>query len=105
MEQEDRRATTRVEIPLVGTITVEGEKPIKVYARDIGQEGAYLWGSTSPRIGDKVRVDLHSSSELHQFTFSLEAVGTITRVDLHEERKYGFAVNFEEILDAGRRVD
>ena len=102
---EERRAATRVDVPLIGTITVEGEEPIKVYARDISQEGAYLWGSTSPRVGDKLRIDLKSSSELHQFKFSLEVVGTVMRVDQPEERKYGFAVNFDEILGAGRGVD
>ncbi len=99
---KERRATTRVEVPLVGTITVEGGEPIKVYAKDIGQEGAYLWGITAPGIGDKVRIDLHSSSELHQFKFSLEAVGIVMRVDPPEEGKYGFAVNFEQILDSGK---
>ena len=105
MEKQERRATARIEVPLAGTISVEGEKPIKVYARDISQEGAYLWGIASPRIGDKVRIDLKSSPELHRFKFSLEAVGTVRRVDPLEEGKYGFAVNFEQILESGGEVD
>ena len=102
---EERSATLRIEVPLVGTITVEGEEPIRVYAKNISQEGAYLWGTTSPRIEDKVTIDLKSSSELHQFKFSLEAVGTVMRVDQPEEGKYGFAINFEEIVGSGRGVD
>ena len=102
MEMEERRAAARIQVSLVGTITVEGQEPIKVYARDVSQEGAYLWGGVAPSVGDQVRVDLHSASELHQFQFSLEAVGTVGRVDPPEESKYGFAVDFEEILDSSR---
>ncbi|MEE8350295.1 MAG: PilZ domain-containing protein [Acidobacteriota bacterium] len=101
---DERRATTRIDVPLVGTITVEGEDPIRVYAKNISHEGAYLWGTATPPIGAQVRIDLKSSSELQQFEFSMEAVGTVTRVDPPEEGKTGFAVNFEEILDANRAV-
>ena len=104
MESKERRTTARVEVPLVGTITVEGEDPIKVYARDISQDGAYLLETTSPRIGDKGRIDLKSSSEL-QFDFSLKAVGTVSRVDPPEDGKYGFAVTFEQILESGGKPD
>jgi c-di-GMP-binding flagellar brake protein YcgR len=96
---EERRTTTRVEVPLIGTITVEGKEPIKVYAKDISPDGAYLVGMTSPCVGDQVRINLKSSSEFHQFKFSLKAFGIVMRVDPPEERKYGFAVNFEQILD------
>ena len=86
-------------------ITVEGEDPIRVYAQNISQEGAYLWGIAAPPLGAHIRIDLKSSSELQQFEFSMEAVGRVMRVDPPEERKYGFAVNFEEVLDSNRAAD
>ena len=104
MEEENRREATRIEVPLVGIITfdAEGEGPrtIEVVAKDIGLAGAYLWADgpkVCPRVGDKIRINLRSDSEFEEFQLSVEAVGTVVRVDLPQKSDHGFAIKFAKL--------
>ncbi len=104
MEKKEKRATTRVEGPLVGIVTfeVEGEGPrtIEVATRDVSVNGTYLLtDAPRARVGDKIRINLHSASELEQFQLSVEAVGTVVRVDQPQGSEHGFAVKFNRMPD------
>ncbi|MDA2933924.1 PilZ domain-containing protein [Acidobacteria bacterium AH-259-D05] len=103
MKEKEKRSATRVQVPLVGVMTFEAEKEgpkrVEVVAKDVSEEGAYLWAGACPRVGEKITINLHCSSELKQLFISLEAVGTVLRVDELENRRYGFAVKFEGIPD------
>jgi hypothetical protein len=106
MEENGKRAATRIEVPLIGIITFyaegEGPKTIEVVAKDISLAGAYLWVSAPrpcPRVGDKIEVNLRSDSELEEFQLSVEAVGTVVRVDLPQEGDHGFAIKFAKVPD------
>ncbi len=106
MEKKGKRAATRIDVPLVGIITfdAEGEGPrtIEVVAKDIGLAGAYLWADAPkvcPRVGDKIEINLRSDSEFEEFQLSVEAVGTVVRVDLPKETDHGFAIKFAKMPD------
>jgi hypothetical protein len=106
MEEKGKRAATRIEVPLVGIITfdAEGEGPrtIEVVAKDISLAGAYLWAGaprTCPRVGDKIEINLRSDSEFEEFQLSVEAVGTVVRVDLPQKSDHGFAIKFAKMPD------
>ena len=101
MEKKEKRAATRIEVPLVGIITFdaegEGPKTIEVVAKDVSVNGAYLWAGAPrayPSVGDKIGINLRCASELEQFQLSVEAVGTVVRVDPPQESEHGFAVKF-----------
>lgn len=100
MEKKEKRAATRIQVPLTGVITVKtegaGVKLIEVGAKDVSENGAYLWAGTSPRVGDKIRINLSCSSEVKQLKISLQAEGLVMRVDQLQKRKCGFAVQFRE---------
>ena len=104
MGKKEKRAATRVQVPLVGVVTfdAEGEEPrtIEVAAKDVSVAGAYLWADAPrARIGDKIRINLRCESELEQFQLSVKAVGTVVRVDQPQEGGYGFAVKFKRMPD------
>ena len=106
MEEKGKRAATRIDVPLVGIITfdAEGEGPrtIEVVAKDISLAGAYLWADAPracPRVGDKIEINLRSDSEFEEFQLSVEAVGTVVRVDLPQKSDHGFAIKFAKMPD------
>ncbi len=106
MERKERRAATRIEVPLAGTVTFEAEgegpKTIEVVAKDVSFAGAYLWAGAPkvfPRVGDKISINLRGPSELVEFQFSVKAVGTVVRVDQPQEGEHGFAVKFKRLPD------
>ncbi len=106
MGKKEKRATTRIQVPLAGTMTFdtagEGLKTIAVAAKDVSVDGAYLWADAPracPRVGDKIEINLRCASELEQFQLSVVAVGTVVRVDQPQEDEHGFAVKFKRIPD------
>ena len=107
MEKKEKRAATRIEVPLVGIIAFdakgEGPKTIEVVAKDISVDGAYLWAGSPrayPRAGDKIGINLHCTSDFKQLKISLEADGTVVRVDKPQKERHGFAVKFNKVLDS-----
>ncbi len=107
MGKKEKRATTRIQVPLVGIMNFntgeEGLKTIAVAAKDVSVDGAYLWADAPracPRVGDKIEVTLRCASKLEQFQLSVEAVGTVVRVDQPQEGEHGFAVKFKRIPDS-----
>ncbi len=108
MEEKEKRAAARIEVPLVGTITfdAEGEGPkkkIAVVAKDVSVDGAYLWAGAPRaclRVGDKIGISLNCISDFKQLKISLEADGTVVRVDKPQKEKHGFAVKFNKVLDS-----
>ncbi len=106
MGKKEKRATTRIQVPLLGIMNFNtGEerlKTIAVVAKDVSVDGAYLWADAPracPSVGDKIEVTLRCASELEQFKLSVEAVGTVVRVDQPQEGEHGFAVKFKRIPD------
>ncbi|MDA2938449.1 PilZ domain-containing protein [Acidobacteria bacterium AH-259-A15] len=95
---EEKRAVLRIAVELTGIATRETEEQapqtMGVTARDISEDGAYLWANTCPHIGDKVKLYLQCSSELRRMNITLEANGTVVRVDQSSKGKCGFAVEF-----------
>ncbi len=104
MGKKEKRATTRIQAPLVGIMTFdtgeEGPKTIAVAAKDVSVDGAYLWADAPracPHVGDKMQINLRCASELEQFQLSVEAVGIVVRVDQPQEDECGFAVKFKRL--------
>ncbi|MDA2926142.1 PilZ domain-containing protein [Acidobacteria bacterium AH-259-G07] len=95
---EEKRAVTRIAAELTGIATLETEEQapqtMGVTARDISEDGAYLWAKTCPRIGDTVKLYLQCSSELRRLNITLEADGTVVRVNQSSKSKCGFAIKF-----------
>ena len=107
MEEKEKRAATRIEVPLAGKMTFdakgEGLITIEVGVKDISVAGAYLWASAPkayPRVGDNVGMNLRSPSDLEEFQLSVEAIGTVVRVDPPQGSEHGFAVKFTKIPDS-----
>jgi hypothetical protein len=103
----EKRATTRVLVPLVGVVTFdvvkEGPRLIEVMASDVSADGGYLQLvdlNACPCVGDKVGINLRSASELEPFRLSVSATGTVVRVDQPRKSKHGFAVKFEKLTDS-----
>jgi hypothetical protein len=106
MGKKEKRAVIRIQAPLVGIVTFdtgrEGPRTIEVATRDVSVDGAYLWAdapTACPRVGDKIRINLRCASELEQFQLSVEAAGTVVRVDQSQEGEHGFAVKFKRMPD------
>ncbi len=107
MNEKEKRTATRLEVPFSGIMTFEtkgeGLKVIEVVAKEASEEGAYLWAdapSVCPEVGDKIGLNLRCTSERRKLRISLEATGTVLRVDEPENNSQGLAVKFEAISDS-----
>ncbi len=107
MSEEEKRTATRLEVPFAGIMTFEakgqGLKVIEVVAKEASEEGAYLWTDVPPvcpEVGDEIGLNLRCTSEHRKLRISLEATGTVVRVDTPEKEKQGLAVKFEVIPDS-----
>jgi len=107
MNEKEKRTATRLEVPFAGIMTFEtkgeGLKVIEVVAKEASEEGAYLWAdgpSVCPEVGDKIGLNLRCTSERRKLRISLEATGTVVRVDEPEKESQGLAVKFEAISDS-----
>ena len=106
MGKKEKRETTRIQVPIAGIMSFntggKGLKTIPVVAKDVSVDGAYLWADAPracPRVGDKIEITLRCVSKLEQFQLSVEAVGTVVRVDQPQEGEHGFAVKFKRMPD------
>ena len=104
MNEKEKRTATRLEVPFAGIMTFEakgeGLKVIEVVAKEASEDGAYLWADAPPvcpEVGDKIGLNLLCTSERRKLRISLEATGTVVRVDEPEQESQGLAVKFEEI--------
>ncbi len=107
MDEKEKRTATRLEVPFSGIMTFEskgeGLKVIEVVAKEASEEGAYLWADTPsvcPEVGDKIGLNLLCTSDRKKLRISLEATGTVVRVDEPEKESQGLAVKFEAISDS-----
>ncbi|MCH6568646.1 MAG: PilZ domain-containing protein [Acidobacteria bacterium] len=107
MNEKEKRAATRLDVPFAGIMTFEtkgeGLKVIEVVAKEASEEGAYLWAdapSVCPEVGDKIGLNLRCTSDRRRLRISLEATGTVVRVDEPENDSQGLAVKFEAISDS-----
>ncbi len=107
MNENEKRTATRLEVPFVGIMTFEakgeGLKVVEVSAKESSEDGAYLWADeppVCPEVGDQISLNLGCTSERKSLRISLEATGTVVRVDEPENKKQGIAVEFEAISDS-----
>ncbi len=107
MNEKEKRTATRLEVPFAGIMTFEskgeGLKVIEVVAKEASEDGSYLWADVPPvcpEVGDAIGLNLRCTSERKKLRISLEATGTVVRVDEPENEKQGFAVEFEAISDS-----
>ncbi len=94
----ERRAVTRLGLPLTGTVTLEiqGEEVKKtVKTKDISAAGGYFISDTSPAIGDQVKLMLRWPPAGKETELIINATGTVLRIDSLLEQKWGFAVLFD----------
>ncbi len=102
-KQQERRQTARIQILLIGEASYQtsddGPYTVQVVARDVSEQGAYLIATTRPELGDRVELNLRCDAGLKQMKISLNAVGTVTRVDNPPETTGGFAVEFQSFSD------
>ena len=94
----ERRAVTRLGLPLTGTVTLEiqgkeVEKTVKT--KDISAAGGYFISDTSPAIGDQVKLLLQWPPDGKEAELIINATGTVLRIDSLPEKKWGFAVLFD----------
>ena len=94
-----------MQVPLIGTATYESRdkesQTIPVIAENISEEGAYLTAKHCPDVGDRTEISLRCDAGLKQLKISLEAVGTVTRVDEPDQKQNGFAVEFQQFSELG----
>ncbi len=107
MNEKEKRTATRLEVPFAGIMTFEakgeGLKVLEVVAKEASEDGAYLWADAPPvcpEVGDKIGLNLLCTSERRKLRISLEATGTVVRVDDPEKESQGFAVEFETISNS-----
>ncbi len=107
MNEKEKRTATRLEVPFSGIMTFEakgqGLKVIEVVAKEASEEGAYLWTDAPPvcpEVGDEIGLNLRCTSEHRKLRISMEATGTVVRVDTPENERQGLAVKFEKIPDS-----
>ncbi len=107
MNEKEKRAATRLDVPFTGIMTFEangeGLKVIEVVAKEASEEGAYLWANAPPvcpEVGDEIGLNLRCTSERKKMRISLEATGTVVRVEEPENERQGLAVKFESIPDS-----
>ena len=107
MNEKEQRTATRLEVPFAGIMTFEakgeGLKVIEVVAKEASEDGAYLWADAPPvcpEVGDKIGLNLLCTSERRKLRISLEATGTVVRVDDPENESQGLAVEFETISNS-----
>ena len=98
LPEVERRAVTRLGLPLTGTVTLEiqgkeVEKTVKT--KDISAAGGYFMGDTSPAIGDHVKLLLQWPPDGKEPELIINATGTVLRIDSLPEQKWGFAVLFD----------
>ena len=107
MNEKEKRTSTRLEVPFAGIMTYqatgEGLKVIEVVAKEASEDGAYLWADdppVCPEVGDAIGLNLRCTSERKRMRISLEATGTVVRVDEPENKRQGLAVEFATISDS-----
>lgn len=107
MNEQEKRTATRLEVPFSGIMTFqakgEGLKVIEVVAKESSEDGAYLWSDVPPvcpEVGDAIGLNLRCTSERKKLRISMEATGTVVRVDEPEKGRQGFAVEFDTISDS-----
>ena len=105
-KEKERRQTARIHVLLVGEATYQprGEEPrsVRVTAQNVSETGAYLAAKTCPAVGDRTEISLRCDSGLQRLKISLEAVGTVTRVDEPGKKQGGFSVEFHTFSDLGK---
>ncbi len=94
----ERRAVTRLGLPLTGKVTLEiqgteVEKAVKT--RDISAAGGYFISDASPAIGDQVKLLLQWPPAGTEAELIINATGTVLRIEALPEKKWGFAVLFD----------
>lgn len=98
LPETERRAVTRLGLPLTGTVTLEiqGKKVERaVQTKDISAAGGYFMSDTSPAIGDHVKLLLQWPPDGKESELIINATGTVLRIDFLPEQKWGFAVLFD----------
>ena len=94
----ERRAVTRLGLPLTGKVTLEiqgKEVERAVRTKDISAAGGYFISGASPAIGDQVKLVLRWPPAGKEAELIINATGTVLRIDALPERKWGFAVLFD----------
>jgi len=98
LPEVERRAVTRLGLPLTGKVTfeIQGKEVEKaVKTKDISAAGGYFISETSPAIGDKVKLLLQWPPAGQEAELLINATGTVLRIDSLAQRKWGFAVLFD----------
>ena len=98
LPEVERRAVTRLGLPLTGTVTLEiqgkeVEKTVKT--KDISAAGGYFISDTCPAIGDRVKLLLQWPPDGKEPELIINATGTVLRIDSLPGTKWGFAVLFD----------
>jgi len=94
----ERRAVTRLGLPLTGKVTFEiqgREVERAVKTKDISAAGGYFIADTSPAIGDQVKLLLQWPPAGKKPELIINATGKVLRIDSLAEKKWGFAVLFD----------
>ncbi len=98
LPEVERRAVTRLGLPLTGKVTfeIQGKEVEKaVKTKDISAAGGYFISETSPAIGDQVKLLLQWPPAGKDAELLINATGTVLRIDSLAGRKWGFAVLFD----------
>ncbi len=94
----ERRAVTRLGIPLTGAVTLEiqgKEVERSVRTKDISVAGGYFISDTSPATGGRVKLSLQWPPDWKAPELNIHATGKVLRIDALPDQKWGFAVLFD----------
>jgi len=98
LPEVERRAVTRLALPITGTVTLEiqGKEVAKaVKTKDISAAGGYFISDIGLAISDRVTLLLQWPPDGKDPELFIKATGTVLRIDSLPEKKWGFAVLFD----------
>jgi hypothetical protein len=97
-----RRRLKRFEIKLKGTATLsssDGTVEKEISTRTLSASGGYFVTDHAPCLGENVRIRLQWPSPVEEPDTTFEVTGPVNRIEQISEEAWGFAVEFEEIID------
>ncbi len=99
MSKDEKREFTRLRLPFKGKANFSGHGQRDVEARDISAGSAYLIADICLNIGETVDLLMQWPSENADPVVTMDAQGTVFRVEQLSESSWGCVVKFEEMPD------
>jgi hypothetical protein len=99
MSDEEKREFTRLRLPFKGRATFSSHGQREVETKDISAGSAYIIADICLDIGERVTLLMQWPSENADPVVTMDAEGTVYRVEPISESAWGCVVNFDEKPD------